>query len=379
MIRRQRRLSYLVIHLFMFLSGVEYAVIFPTLWEYLISFGVLPTQTYWLGLCLSSMTVTDMVTGLVVGKVLDVGQYSIKRLVVLLNFSQIAGACLYLFSQSRYMILVSRLVSGLGKSITIAFLTDICRSTRLSERTPVLLIFNIAFQLGLLLGPGFNLILSQLEVDTALGRLDKLNSPGLFLGLGWAMFSVLVMIFYSDLLELVQRSRIQGEMDTAYLQVETESQVLVDGENCALLYSAVDQSYPSTLPPPTNTPPSQDLSSYQGGPAGVKLAEVPTTINYGAIRAVRSNSDAVSVGSRSSRTSRKSNIFINQAERLMRDRHSDSDSSQESDRESLDQDLEDVQLLPATDDEALVSSQSGVRGYFPVLFSQEMICLTYLR
>ena len=378
MIRRQRRLSYLVIHLFMFLSGVEYAVIFPTLWEYLISFGVLPTQTYWLGLCLSSMTVTDMVTGLVVGKLLDVGQYSIKRLVVLLNFSQIAGACLYLFSQSRYMILVSRLVSGLGKSITIAFLTDICRSTRLSERTPVLLIFNIAFQLGLLLGPGFNLILSQLEVDTALGRLDKLNSPGLFLGLGWAMFSVLVMIFYSDLLELVQRSRIQGEMDTAYLQVETESQVVVGGENCPLLYSAVDQSYPSTLPPP-NTPPSQDLSSYQGGPAGVKLAEVPTTTNYGAIRAVRSNSDALSVGSRTSRTSRKSNIFINQAERLMRDRHSDSDSSQESDRESLDQDLEDVQLLPAADDEALVSSQSGVRGYFPVLFSQEMICLTYLR
>ena len=40
----------------MFLSGVEYAVIFPTLWEYLVSFGVLPTQTYWLGLCLSSMT-----------------------------------------------------------------------------------------------------------------------------------------------------------------------------------------------------------------------------------------------------------------------------------------------------------------------------------
>ena len=107
----------------------------------------------------------------------------------------------------------------------------------------------------------------------------------------------------------------------------------------------------------------------------MKLSEVPTTTNYGAIRAVRSNSDAVSVGSR------KSNIFINQAERLMRDRDrhsdSDSDSTQESDRESLDQDLEDAQLL--ADDEAVVSSQSGVRGYFPVLFSQEMICLTYLR
>lgn len=30
-------------------SGLEYAVIFPTLWEYLQSLGVQPDQIYWLG------------------------------------------------------------------------------------------------------------------------------------------------------------------------------------------------------------------------------------------------------------------------------------------------------------------------------------------
>ena len=267
-IARQRRLSYVVIHLFMFLSGVEYAVIFPTLWEFLQSLGVQSSQTYWLGLCLSSMTVTDMITGLAVGKLLDVGQYSIRKLVMILNCSQITGACLYLFSTSQYMILASRLVSGLGKSITIVFLTDICRSTQLSERTPVLLVFNIAFQLGLLLGPGCNLVLSYLELDTALGRLSKLNSPGLLLALAWSLFSVMVVLLYSDLVELVQRSRIQGEMDTAYSEVETERQeVVVTGpdESSPLLYTNVDASYPSSLPPNTRSPLSQDLSSYQQG------------------------------------------------------------------------------------------------------------------
>lgn len=372
MIGKKRRLSYVVIHLFMFLSGVEYAVIFPTLWEYLQKF-VLPSQTYWLGVCLSSMTVTDMLTGLAVGKLLDVGQHSIKKMVVVLNCSQIAGACLYLFSCSQYMILASRLVSGLGKSITIAFLTDICRSTQLSERTPVLLIFNIAFQLGLLLGPAFNLVLSQLEFDTVLGRLDKLNSPGLLLAIAWTIFSMLVIVLYSDLVELVQRSRIQGEMETAYSQIETES--LVDlrrpepDERTRLLYTDVDTSYPSSLQASTRSPPSEDLSSYQEvGGAAVKLSEVPSTADYGTVRAKRTAHRS------NSSVSSKSNIFINQAERMMRDSDTNSDLT---DEESLDLDLEEIRLVG--EDPVVESSQLGVRAYFPVLLSPEMICLTYLR
>ena len=108
----KKQLSYGVIHLFMFLSGVEYAVIFPTLWEYLQSLGVPPEQTYWLGICLSAMTVTDMVMGLLVGRIMDRGNHKIKIIVLALNFSQILGACLYLVSVSQYLVMVSRLVSG---------------------------------------------------------------------------------------------------------------------------------------------------------------------------------------------------------------------------------------------------------------------------
>ena len=148
--KRQR--SFLVIHAFMFLSGLEYAVIFPTLWEYLQSLGVAEDQTYWLGLCLASMTVTDMLSGLVIGRVMDRRSTRIRMLVMLLNTAQILGAGLYSLATSQYVVMVSRLVSGLGKSITIVYLTDICRSTSIAERTPVLLVFNIAFQIGQWLG-----------------------------------------------------------------------------------------------------------------------------------------------------------------------------------------------------------------------------------
>jgi hypothetical protein len=32
-----------------YFSGLEYAIIFPTLWEYLRQLGVQPSQTFWLG------------------------------------------------------------------------------------------------------------------------------------------------------------------------------------------------------------------------------------------------------------------------------------------------------------------------------------------
>ena len=69
-------------------------------------------------------------------------------LVMILNTAQILGAALYSLAVTHYVVMISRLVSGLGKSITIVYLTDICRSTSIAERTPVLLVFNIAFQIG---------------------------------------------------------------------------------------------------------------------------------------------------------------------------------------------------------------------------------------
>ena len=58
--------------MFMLISGLEYAVIFPTLWQYLLSLGVPQEDTYWMGLTMAAMTITDIVTGLLVGRLVDV-------------------------------------------------------------------------------------------------------------------------------------------------------------------------------------------------------------------------------------------------------------------------------------------------------------------
>ena len=411
----RRRLSYLTFHLFMFLSGVEYAVIFPTIWENLQSLGVPPDQTYWLGMTVSAMTVTDMVSGLLIGRIMDL-KCNPKLIVLILNCCQIAGSCLYLTASSPAWLIVSRLVSGLGKGITIVFLTDICRTTDVGERTPILLLFNIAFQVGLLLGPACNLALSYLDMDTMMGHLDKLNSPGLLLALSWAIFSLLVLLFYRDLATLKERIRIRGEMANAYNRTvhATEYQVLSTGHDnreCDLLiyhdelddseheqqditdaeqnqdrdepeavkaplYTEVEATYPCSLPVPSNISPS-DISHFRGGSTTrlqVKLEDIQqvdfsrNSKNYGSFRSSspRQRSD--------SRASRKSNIFIDAAEHLMGE-STTSVSSDSSGRGSYDD-------TPIENNDELVLDRTEVcswRDYMQLIVREEIICLVYLR
>ena len=89
-----------MIYAFMFLLGLEDAFLFPTMWEYLQSLRVQEDQTYWLGLCMAAMIVTDMLSGLVISRVMD-------RRIWIFNTG------LYSLAITQHVIMVSRIVSGL--------------------------------------------------------------------------------------------------------------------------------------------------------------------------------------------------------------------------------------------------------------------------
>eukprot|EP00092_Neocalanus_flemingeri_P003893 GFUD01004190.1.p1 GENE.GFUD01004190.1~~GFUD01004190.1.p1 ORF type:complete len:678 (-),score=158.14 GFUD01004190.1:36-1901(-) len=402
----RKRLSYLTIHFFMFLSGVEYAVIFPTIWEYLQSLGVSPDQTYWLGATLSAMTVTDMVSGLVIGRMLDL-KCNPRLLVLILNCAQVLGSCLYLTASSPVILLVSRLVSGLGKGITIVFLTDICRSTEQAERTPILLLFNIAFQVGLLIGPACNLALSQLDLMTMVGHLDKLNSPGLLLAVAWGLFTIMVIMFYRNLVTLRDRIRIGGEMNDAYSTASNNQYQIVPGNDwdyevvtdhdrldnfdhdhdvsedeeiplpdineyeipisISPLYTQVEATYPCSLPVPGGISPS-DISKFKSpSPSRFQtrledIQQLSSTSHhdYGSCTAsYRKRSD--------SRVSRMSNKFLVEAERLMGE--SFTSASSETSQAFTESDVSELER----------TEPSSYRDYIEVLLREELVCLIYLR
>ena len=139
-----------------------------------------------------------MFMGLIVGRLLD--KFSrVLPFVLILNIFQILGSIFYFLGISPGFLLFSRLVEGIGNSAYIVFTTDVCRATTMKERTPVLLLFNIAQQLGLLLGPACNLFLRDLDFYIGSIHVTKLNAPGFFLAVSYILFEILAYFAYYDL------------------------------------------------------------------------------------------------------------------------------------------------------------------------------------
>ena len=63
----------------------------------------------------------------------------------------------------------------------------------------MLLLFNIAQQLGLLLGPACNLFLRKLDFYIGPFHINKLNAPGFFLAVMYLLFETLALLMYYDL------------------------------------------------------------------------------------------------------------------------------------------------------------------------------------
>ena len=96
----------------------------------------------------------------------------------------------------------------------IVFTTDVCRATTLEERTPVLLLFNVAQQLGLLLGPACNLFLRELDFHIGSIHVNKLNAPGFFLAVIYILFEILAYFAYYDL-KVAKEEELNSQNDTS--------------------------------------------------------------------------------------------------------------------------------------------------------------------
>ena len=154
-----------------------------------------------------------MVMGLIVGRLLDKFD-RVLPLVLFLNLFQIIGSLMYFFGVSPLFMIFGRLIEGLGNPAMVAFTTDLCRATTLEERTPYLLLFNIAQQLGLLLGPACNLFLREIDFYIGSMHVNKLNAPGFFLFIVYALWEILAYFFYYDL-KVAKEQESNDESDTS--------------------------------------------------------------------------------------------------------------------------------------------------------------------
>ena len=116
---------YLFLSLFHFPLGVDYAIILPTAWGYINTFMQFHYAGFVMGALLSVFALSGAVAGLVLGYLNDNG-VSLKRLVLFGILFKIIGNILYLIGINIYIVILSRLIAGIGMGLVVSQSLRIC-------------------------------------------------------------------------------------------------------------------------------------------------------------------------------------------------------------------------------------------------------------
>ncbi|KAK9538931.1 hypothetical protein VZT92_004071 [Zoarces viviparus] len=228
---QKRNLTFLTIGLIFMLNGIEYAVILPTIWSYL---QILEAPPYFLGLGLSAFSLSALLTGPLFGLWSDRNQTT-KSVILFSNLFEIAGNFMYFIGYSKWLLLSSRLVTGVGAGAGSSIFGFLTRSTKAEERAGVFAAVMACRQAGLLVGPAFNLFLRLCDFKLGPFVVNKYTSPGIFMCLLWVLLQFVVLALYWDV------PPISSEEGMAMVQMKEED----DDEEEALLMGSEEEPLPT--------------------------------------------------------------------------------------------------------------------------------------
>ncbi|XP_026178966.1 major facilitator superfamily domain-containing protein 8 [Mastacembelus armatus] len=281
-IRRKKKLTFLTIGLIFLLSGVEYAVILPTVWRYLQTLDAAP---YFLGLALSAFSLSGLLSGPLFGHWSDRTRTT-KKIILFANLFEIAGNFMYFMGFSKWLLLSSRLVAGIGAGAGSSIFGFLTRSTAPEDRATVFAAVMACRQAGLLIGPAFNIFLRLCDFHLGPFVVNKYTAPGLFMCLLWILLQLAVVFLYWDLpcLERVKAQKSSPSKNTEEEneqglrndqgEDDDEEKPLMGSAEQAGSYSSVVTPYPATnhncaasnamlnhISPPASPLPSESLES----------------------------------------------------------------------------------------------------------------------
>ena len=199
--QQKLRMTFVAFSLRMVLMGVEFAVIFPSVWLYLKIFNA----DYWyLGLVLSAYNMVGIVSTLLVGHLADsTGQ--IRLMGFVWNIAEIAGNLIYALHFHVSFPLIGRMISGFGEGYISAMWGEIARITTEEQRTRYFAILKGANLLGTAIGPALNLFLKEFDFYIGKWHIDYRTSSGFFMGVVWVAVTMIMLGMVFDISAELQR------------------------------------------------------------------------------------------------------------------------------------------------------------------------------
>ncbi len=212
----KRRLTVSAFCIRMFLVGVEYAIILPSVWLYLRSFKV---ETWFLGCVVAAYSVAAMISLPVVGRVFDKTRRT-KEILFVMNLFEFVGSLLYALPFSPWLILTGRFIAGLGDGFYAAASGEITHVYPAAKRTGIFALLEVGRVLGITLGPSLNFFLQDINFNIGKWHINYGPAPGLFMAFVWIIMQLITIFMVFDL----SKKEVAEEEEYEEINLETKKQ-----------------------------------------------------------------------------------------------------------------------------------------------------------
>ncbi|CAG0888362.1 unnamed protein product [Darwinula stevensoni] len=217
---RRRVGTVIIVFVISFAVGCENAIILPTAWEYLQSLGSRSETD--LGILISAFNVGGLISSIFFGWIVDRWMHLCKPIVFVGAIIQAAGSVMYFLGIHKWFIVSGRFVCGLGSGILAVILAELARATSNRERTTCLTLGFGCRQLGLLLGPAYNLALHGVQFQFGVIHVNEASLPGLIFAVFWGLALIIIYVGYNNIGEqYISLQKMIGAAKSGHVQYDT--------------------------------------------------------------------------------------------------------------------------------------------------------------
>ncbi|XP_022090432.1 uncharacterized protein LOC110979169 isoform X2 [Acanthaster planci] len=136
-----------------------------------------------------------------------------KILILFANLWEIGGNFLYFYGGSKYILLSSRLMSGVGAGVGSAIFAQISLTSTEKDRAAALSIASAARQVGLLLGPALNLPLNICDFYIGPLHVNNFTGPGFVMCILFVLLEVVTLFCFYDIPPLSEQNQSENGED----------------------------------------------------------------------------------------------------------------------------------------------------------------------
>lgn len=200
---------------FFVITGIEHAVILPSLWMYLKDRFESPD--YAIALVISACCATALFVSPFVGVWAD-GTHNVRSVLLVVNLAQFVGSLLYFVGISHWLLLVARLLSGLGTGTAAVILADAARSTSEKDRTATFALLAGFRELGIVVGSSLHVFFQNENLGVGVLPLDRYSIPALLMAFLWLLMEACFYWAYFNMAQLSHQQKLEDTLQCSYLE-----------------------------------------------------------------------------------------------------------------------------------------------------------------